>query len=58
MDRYTKVALTVIAIALSMVAVQNTGMIPALAQAGAIPTRVAICNINGSQCASISGNDS
>ncbi len=58
MDRYTKVILTVIAVALSIIAIQNTGVIPAIAQTNVIPARVAICNVSGSQCASITGNGS
>ncbi len=44
MDRYTKVVLTVIALALAVIAFQNSGVLPAYAQAPA--TIVRICGMD------------
>lgn len=49
MDSYTKFILTIIAMALSLIAFPNMGAIPAVAQNDA-PAHVTICNANGSKC--------
>jgi hypothetical protein len=51
-DCYTKVVLTLIAGALLLIAAENL-LGPARAQSGSGVTKVAICNINGSVCASV-----
>jgi hypothetical protein len=62
MDRYTKIILTVIAAALSVIALQNTRIVPAFAaQQSAAPVQVQICGINPSafgawNCASMVGD--
>jgi hypothetical protein len=48
MDTYTKVVLTVIALALSVLAIENV-MKPAAAAQGTIE-RVTLCKADGSQC--------
>ena len=56
MDGYTKVVLTVIALALVVIAFQNSGMLPAHAQSGEL-TKVEICGYwitrNKLDCASV-----
>ncbi|MGP0093075.1 MAG: hypothetical protein ACLPKB_24505 [Xanthobacteraceae bacterium] len=42
MDRYSKIVLTVIAVALSVIALQNSGFVPAWAQQARL-TQVEIC---------------
>jgi hypothetical protein len=58
-DRYTKTVLTVIALALSIIALRDMGVLPATAQSEQL-TRVEVCGqnaINGEpQCAKIWGN--
>jgi hypothetical protein len=54
-DRYTKAVLTIIAIFLGVIAIQNFGATPAIAQGQNAPVRVQICGSNG-YCAYV-GND-
>ena len=52
-DKYTKGVLTIIAIALMIIAVKGTGLFPkAFAHSGGVH-KIAICNDNGSQCADV-----
>lgn len=51
-DRYTKFVLTIIAIFLGVIAVQNLGTTPANAQGQNAPVRVQICDGAG-RCAAI-----
>jgi hypothetical protein len=51
-DRYTKCVLTIIAVSLGAIAIQNAVAGPAVAQSA--PQRVQICGANG-QCADVSG---
>ena len=53
MDRYTKVVLTVIAAALCVLAVQNV-IHPAQSQASL--QRVAICDVDGTNCVGVWGS--
>ena len=57
MDTYTKIVLTVIAIALSAISLQNMGVLPALAQQQEKLTRVEICGsdplTSGTNCAAV-----
>jgi hypothetical protein len=55
MDAYTKIVLTVIATALTAIALQHAGIVPAFAQSNAIQ-RVAICNWDGSGCTTVFKN--
>jgi hypothetical protein len=54
MDWYTKSILTVIAAALSTIAIQNSGIIPAYAQEPQ-PMKVQVCHWNGT-CASVNND--
>jgi hypothetical protein len=54
MDRYTKVVLTVIAVALVVIAFQNSGVLPAYAQSGG-QMKVQICDEYG-YCARVSSD--
>ena len=52
-DKYTKGVLTIIAIALMIIALKGTGLFPkAFAHSGGVH-KIAICNSNGSRCAEI-----
>ncbi|MDX2210922.1 MAG: hypothetical protein SFV20_11270 [Sphingopyxis sp.] len=53
-DRYTKCVLTIIAIFLGVIAIENVVSAPAIAQNGA-PVRVQICDSKG-DCAFISNS--
>ena len=48
MDRYSKIVLTVIAVALTVLVAQNGGILPANAQSTV--QKVAICNPAGTEC--------
>ena len=57
MDTYTKIVLTVIAVALSVIAIQNAGIgQPAVAQA-VRPAKVTICSEDGTACARVTQGD-
>ena len=50
-DKYTKGVLTIIAIALMIIALKGTGLFPkAFAHSGGVH-KIAICNESGSKCA-------
>ena len=52
-DKYTKGILTIIAIALMIIALKGTGLVPkAFAHSGGVH-KIAICNDSGSQCADV-----
>ena len=53
-DKYTKGVLTIIAIALMIIALKGTGLFPkAFAHSGGVH-KIAICNVNGYNCANVS----
>jgi hypothetical protein len=58
MDMYTKAVLTVIAISLAVIALQNSGVLPAHAQF--VSATVQICGLplsgNGMDCARVDGS--
>ena len=51
-DRYTKAVLTVIALALSAIAVRSAGG-PAIAQSRDTVQKVVVCGENGNRCADV-----
>jgi len=55
MDRYTKTTLTVIALALWALVLQNA-LRPSLAQQNPVVQHVAICDTNGFNCAKVVGS--
>jgi hypothetical protein len=56
MDTYTKAVLTVIAISLAVIALQNSGVLPAHAQF--VSATVQICGVSGKDldCARVDGS--
>ena len=59
MDTYTKTALTIIAISLAVIALQNSGVLPVHAQATLV-TKIQICGLplsgKGIDCAGVDGS--
>jgi hypothetical protein len=53
MDTYTKAVLTVIAISLAAIALENSGALPARAAAALIPLKVQICGQTTDDCAPV-----
>ena len=53
MDLYTRIVLTVIAGALSLLVAQNAGILKARADEGDAPAKVQLCNSDGTFCAHI-----
>ena len=52
-DKYTKGVLTIIAIALMIIALKGTGLFPkAFAHSGGVH-KIALCNENGSRCTDV-----